>query len=200
MELLRMQDKGRPEAARDPARGGGDQVGGHQRASGDGQQGQERPDRRGGDPELSGGQPPSPPPGRHAQGKPGQERNQGEGGGLPGDHGRDLTADKPQRLEDRHVPTAPTDRADQGVGYSAHGEQSDHHGQEDGQVANAADVADIGVGTGPDHRSHEVLPQPSDGLAAVGTRGQAHHEPQLPRPGAGIERDGVVESFAEGTQ
>ena len=166
---------GRRRPATQP-RGGGEEVGGHHRASGDGQHGQERPDRRRGDPELLGGQPPCPPPGRHAQRKAGQERNQGEGCGLPGDHGRDLTTDKPQRSEDRHVPAAPADRADQSMSHGAHGKQSDHDGEQAGQVLNAPDVADVGVGAGADHRAPEVPPEPCDSLAGVSARGEAHHE------------------------
>jgi hypothetical protein len=74
---------------------------------------------------------------------------------------------EPEGLEHGQVAAAPSDRADQGVGHGAQGEQGHQPRQQPGQSSDALEVADIGVGKGNPGDAGEVPLQLGDGLVAV---------------------------------
>ena len=88
-----------------------------------------------------------------------EQRNEGNGRGLPGDHRGHLTADEPEGLQDGQVPAALAHRGDEGVAHGRHAEDHDEAREQRWEAIDTLEVEDVFGRQLPEHGPSEVAPQ-----------------------------------------
>src|SRR6266567_8563633 len=129
--LLGPEDGGGLGACRCPGGGRCDEVRQRQRGGDGDEDGGERDGWLGQHAELAGENAPCPPAARDAGGQPDQQRDRGDGGGLPRDGMPDLPPDEAECLQDRQVAAPAAGGAGKHMGQRPGGDQGQQPGKRD---------------------------------------------------------------------
>ena len=147
----------------------------------------------GGDAGGAGEDGPGPAAGDDAERQPDEQRDGGEGAGLPGDRAEHLPPGEAEGLEQRQVAAAAAHAGEQHVGQGTDGEHREHHGEGERGVPDAGVVLDVAgplVGDGRHDAGADRAAAGREDLGDLGGRGGQVGAGPVP------EQEEVVAEFA----